>query len=330
MGRSKGKSQDTGGGGGGPSGPSSSSLPNNRASSLSPAPVISASSSTTSAQADTKIKDLKKELFGLIHNIQEERDRGQHNIVNIDKTHERMQQEARVTPYYKNKLRGLYNTAMQDAEAEAELLRKALDRITEIKSLKESKRQDSKQPKPIMRRGVLMTLLQQNATTLPLWVSKPGEKPPPLCGAVPADNNYVCNKNDKIAARVKSVDGEENWILASVVTFNSQTNKYEVDDIDAEEGKERHSISRRRIVPLPIYRANPETDPEALFPKGTLVLALYPQTTCFYRGLVDEPPKNHEDDYSVLFEDTSYPSGYSPPLMVAQRYVIACKEDKKK
>ena len=38
----------------------------------------------------------------------------------------------------------------------------------------------------------------------------------------------------------------------------------------------------------------------------------------------------HEDDYSVLFEDTTYTDGYSPPLMVAQRYVIACKEDKKK
>ena len=38
----------------------------------------------------------------------------------------------------------------------------------------------------------------------------------------------------------------------------------------------------------------------------------------------------HEDDYSVLFEDTTYSDGYSPPLMVAQRYVIACKEDKKK
>ena len=37
-----------------------------------------------------------------------------------------------------------------------------------------------------------------------------------------------------------------------------------------------------------------------------------------------------QDDYSVLFEDTSYPDGYSPPLMVAQRYVILCKEDKKK
>jgi len=32
----------------------------------------------------------------------------------------------------------------------------------------------------------------------------------------------------------------------------------------------------------------------------------------------------------VLFEDTSYPDGYSPPLNVAQRYVIMCREDKKK
>ncbi len=36
------------------------------------------------------------------------------------------------------------------------------------------------------------------------------------------------------------------------------------------------------------------------------------------------------EDYSVLFEDTSYPDGYSPPLMVPQKYVILCKEDKKK
>lgn len=37
-----------------------------------------------------------------------------------------------------------------------------------------------------------------------------------------------------------------------------------------------------------------------------------------------------QDDYSVLFEDTSYADGYSPPLNVAQRYVVACKEPKKK
>ena len=63
-------------------------------------------------------------------------------------------------------------------------------------------------------------------------------RPPPLCGAVPADNNYIAKPGDKVAARVKSSDGEENWILAEVVSFNTTTNKYEVDDIDAEEGKE--------------------------------------------------------------------------------------------
>ncbi|XP_072871385.1 SAGA-associated factor 29-like [Chlorocebus sabaeus] len=83
-----------------------------------------------------------------------------------------------------------------------------------------------------MRRGVLMTLLQQSAMTLPLWIGKPGDKPPPLCGAIPAPGDYV-----KVAARVKAVDGDEQWILAEVVSYSHATNKYEVDDID-EEGKE--------------------------------------------------------------------------------------------
>lgn len=116
--------------------------------------------------------------------------------------------------------------------------------------------------------------------------------------------------------------------------------------------RRRHTLSRRRIIPLPQWKANPETDPEALFSKDQLVLALYPQTTCFYRALIHAPPHRvrplsvragpgpcltvvpvglqPQDDYSVLFEDTSYADGYSPPLNVAQRYVVACKENKKK
>lgn len=53
----------------------------------------------------------------------------------------------------------------------------------------------------------------------------------------------------------------------------------------------RHTLSRRRIIPLPQWKANPETDPEALFQKEQLVLALYPQTTCFYRALIHTPPQ---------------------------------------
>lgn len=57
--------------------------------------------------------------------MQEERNRSEHNLTNISKTHERIQQEQKLSPYYKSKLRGQYKTALQDAESEEELLRKA-------------------------------------------------------------------------------------------------------------------------------------------------------------------------------------------------------------
>lgn len=174
-----------------------------------------------------------------------------------------------------------------------------------------------------------MKMLQQNALTLPLFIGKEEEKPPPLCGAIPAEPNYVAKVGDMVAALARGPDDDENWILAEVLHYSHGSAKYEVDDID-EEQKERHTLSRRRVVPLPLQRANPLTDPGALFPKGTLVMALYPQTTCFYRALVHEPPGGPQDDYLVLFEDSSYPEGYSPPLAVAQRYVICCKEMRKK
>lgn len=113
-----------------------------------------------------------------------------------------------------------------------------------------------------------MKMLQISAQTLPLFVSKPGEKIPPLCGAIPADSTYVAKPGDIVAALVKGLEDEDSWILAEIVTFHSTQNKYEVDDID--ETKDRHVLSKRRIVPLPLMRANPEIDPLALFPKETM------------------------------------------------------------
>lgn len=45
--------------------------------------------------------------------------------------------------------------------------------------------------KETIRRGALMKMLLVTAQTLPLWISKPGQQPPPLCGAIPADPSYV-------------------------------------------------------------------------------------------------------------------------------------------
>lgn len=58
-------------------------------------------------------------------------------------------------------------------------------------------------------------------------------------------------------------------------------------------------------------------------------MALYPQTTCFYKAIVNQLPFTAQDDYEVLFEDSSYDDGFAPPLPVAQRYVIAYKDHKK-
>ncbi|XP_050513551.1 SAGA-associated factor 29 isoform X2 [Diabrotica virgifera virgifera] len=135
---------------------------------------------------------------------------------------------------------------------------------------------------------------------------------------------------DMVAALAKHATEGENWILAEVVCYNHSTSKYEVDDILKEQNqKGRHTLSRSRVIPLPLMRANPETDPQALFPQGTLVMALFPQTTCFYQALVNKPPSTHMDEYELLFEDPNYTEGYSPPHSVVQRYVIACKQKNK-
>ena len=72
-----------------------------------------------------------------------------------------------------------------------------------------------------------------------------------------------------VACLVRGNEGEDNWILAEIVSWNTTPNKYEVDDID-EEQKERHTLSKRHVYPLPLMRANPETNPEALYPKGSV------------------------------------------------------------
>lgn len=76
-------------------------------------------------------------------------------------------------------------------------------------------------------------------------------------------------------------------------------NRYEVRDIDddEEESEKLLTVSRSKLIPLPHFRADPRRHAHALFPIGAIVLALYPQTTCFYKGVVESPPSGPNDDY---------------------------------
>ena len=71
----------------------------------------------------------------------------------------------------------------------------------------------------------------------------------------------------------------------------------DIDDDDAGGGGKEMIIPANRVIPLPNFRADPRRHGHALFPKGAIVLALYPQTTCFYKGVVETPPAGPNDDY---------------------------------
>jgi len=255
-------------------------------------------------------------------------------INKINKLHDKLakqkQEEGKlqISTQNQQKLMTLYGTAIEEAQAEEKVIRQALEKIYEIHAIRNERRLQVKSGgKEAIRRGALMKAL--HTWQLPLWMGNIGEKPPPLCGAIPAESNYVAPVRDMVAALQKSSEGDDNWILAEVISYTAATGKYEVDDID-EDQKGRFTLSRRRVIPLPKMRANPDTNPEALFKKDTIVMALYPQTTCFYKGIVKSLPVTPNDEYDILFEDSAYPEGYSPPLKVAQRYVIAIRDKKSK
>ncbi|KAM6134744.1 LOW QUALITY PROTEIN: SAGA-associated factor 29-like [Pterocles gutturalis] len=163
----------------------------------------------------------------------------------LSETHERMQAENKNSPCYWPKLRGLCTSAKADVEAECNVPRKASDKIAKIESLLEERRIAAKidgiysEAEPLKNHapGVLMTLLQQSAMMLPLWIGKAVKKPPPRCAAVPVASDDMAKPGDKVAARVKALEGDEQWILAEVVSYSHAANKYKVDDID-EEGLE--------------------------------------------------------------------------------------------
>lgn len=287
------------------------------------------------ATMDPQIAERLTEICGLVKKVEEEDAQKELSSSNVTKL--RDSQSSTSNKYQKQKLKTLLKTSIQDHETESKSLREALDVVVDIRqTLRQYQKKlianvNSNQPTGGVRRGALMKILQQSASALPLFIpDRVDEKAPPLCGCMPADQSYVAKSGDMVAAFVPSPDGDGSkvWVLGEVLQYILGSGKYEIDDID-EEQKERHLIGRRRVIPLPTMRANPQTNPEALFAKETLVLALYPQTTCFYRAIIDKTPENPSQDYLVSFEDPTYTEGYSPPLAVPQRYVIASREPKK-
>ncbi len=71
--------------------------------------------------------------------------------------------------------------------------------------------------------------------------------PPPLCGAIGAGVNFdssLVTIGDHVAALVPDLEAtgaefvaNESWILAEVISFHRDKRQFQVEDVDAEEGK---------------------------------------------------------------------------------------------
>lgn len=124
----------------------------------------------------------------------------------------------------------------------------------------------------------------------------------------------------------KGADGtspeDTTWIMARIVrSFHQDKFRYEVEDIEPQEdGKPlRYQASLRSahtsIIPLPDKDASAgspaHTSAYQEFPTGATVLALYPDTSCFYRAEVVASPKDIPTQgrnsgttyYKLKFED---------------------------
>lgn len=123
--------------------------------------------------------------------------------------------------------------------------------------------------------------------------------------AAKSNNNGILMNGTSVAAKQsKEKDKSEEWILAIVIQYFPDKNKYQVEDVDQDEygQKPRYMLPPRYVIPIPNSdEAKAATEIQA----HQDVLALYPGTTCFYKATVVSPPSKNKDltSYRVQFED---------------------------
>jgi len=113
-----------------------------------------------------------------------------------------------------------------------------------------------------------------------------------------------------------TVETDENtWILAVVTKcINQDKNRYEVQDAEPQEDGQPgqcYNTTLRAIIPLPDANAPPQSaahlNAYPHFSTGSVVMALYPDTSCFYRAEVVSSPNETlpagKGLYKLKFED---------------------------
>eukprot|EP01041_Mallomonas_annulata_P001112 gene1112-2162_t len=122
---------------------------------------------------------------------------------------------------------------------------------------------------------------------------------------------------EQVAAKVSRLEENGAWILANVLEYNASTSTYIIQDED----------DVARVITLPARDVKRLEDSASHIRKGDRVIAVFPDTTSFYRAAVVKNPKNptHGNgawEVVVRFHDDEDESGKTPPRRVPARFVL--------
>ncbi|KAH8913409.1 hypothetical protein BT69DRAFT_1333310 [Atractiella rhizophila] len=96
--------------------------------------------------------------------------------------------------------------------------------------------------------------------------------------------------------------GEDDWILGEIVEcISGDKNRYVVKDSDPTSEDARWNMTLKTIIPLPDPKDRERTYPKKDYTPGMWVLALYPDTTSFYKAKIVGMGANRH--YMLLFEE---------------------------
>jgi len=143
-------------------------------------------------------------------------------------------------------------------------------------------------------------------------------------GSGSADSLGPAKENELVAAKTleedgKNEDGQIDWILATVKKYSPEEDEYDV--VDEDDPLKLIRLKRNRVRRL--------EDGIGMLQKGDPVLAVFPDTTSFYRGRISKPVKNRgigmAEIFVQFFEDADV-SGRTPHRRVPPKHIMPCPD----
>ncbi|KAI8086446.1 SGF29 tudor-like domain-containing protein [Halteromyces radiatus] len=209
-------------------------------------------------------------------------------VKNLNDMRSSLQPDQDITPTLLHRLKDHYRGGIELSSDEVKIITDVIEKLTVLTALREASETRAEQ-----KRKKRKSEVEELKSVSPKKAK---------------GSSDIYSPGTSVAARQpKQKDKNEEWILAIVLSFHADKNKYQVEDVEQDEygQKQKYMLPPRSVIAVPEngdIKSIPEISP------GEDVLALYPGTTCFYRAVVAHPPSSKDNNsgpsnYKVRFED---------------------------